>query len=188
MKTNRYVLVFGGGVLCGFLLHFAISQRGLTIDKIADEQPSTAAHAIDPKDGWIPQVPTLMSASRSLDGVVYFLNEDRANKLVDTYAVFEGMLTDPDVKGPNICFWTDDATEKFGEVPYFPVSLGTDFPSAEIAERERMAEPSVLIVRYLARMRKTAKGQYYLENQTLLGYAYMSMTEALLRSPTTQVK
>jgi hypothetical protein len=43
----------------------------------------------------------------------------------------------------------------------------------------------VLVVRYLATLRATAQGQFYLENRTLLGYAYMPLDSAreILQAP-----
>ena len=140
--------------------------------EIGDEAPKP--HEKD----WKPSIATMMSEQRSLKGVVWFLNSGEAQRHVDRYAVFEAMLTDADVKGPWLSFWSDDEAEVFEGIPVFAVSLGADFPLASLPEKERKKKGHVLVVRYLARLRVRADGQFYLEEPTLLGYVNMTQTHA----------
>ncbi len=107
----------------------------------------------------------------------YVLTDAKARTLVNTNQVFEAILFDPADKAPLLGFWTNEGQSRYGDIQYFSVELGTELLPGSLA-MAHIPMDHVLVVRYLGRLRITAHGQFYLENQTLLGYAYMPLESA----------
>lgn len=124
-----------------------------------------------------PCVATLMSDDRSMADVRYRMNSDVAMAIDGQYDVFEAMIFDPNVKSPDLGFWTDSSDLTYDGIPYFTVNLGTDLLPRSLAQTP-IDRGHVMVVRYLARMRMSSEGAFYLEEQALLGYAIIDIQKA----------
>lgn len=158
------------GAIVGFGCFRALNQQ-------RSEKPTMAADLSDKSEYGLPCVATLMARDRSMESVQYFLTKDIALEMIGRFGVFEAMITGPSNKAPTLSFWTSGTELTYRGIPYFPVRLGTDLCPSSLAMYP-LGHNDVMVVRYLARMCGSADGDFFLEKQTLLGYAIMDVETA----------